>query len=231
VLGFASTATVESHAAINSKLLYDLSVQQMTMCAPNVEHCGGVGACGGSTAELAFDYLAGSTGFVEEYHYSYQAYGGSNSDCSLPDYSEPKVFIDGYVRLPQNNYTAIMNAVANVGPVAINVDASNWHSYSSGIFNGCSFKENVDINHVVVLVGYGEEQGLPYWLVRNSWSPSYGEAGYIRIARSDSDDTNCGVDSTPTDGIECEGSDKPIKVCGVCGVIYDGSYPTGARAV
>lgn len=229
--GFASTATVESHAAINTGLLHQLSVQQMTMCAPNVEHCGGTGACQGSTAELAFDYVAGTAGLVEEYQHSYAAYAGNNAECVLPSYSEPTVSIDGYVRLPQNNYTALMNAVATVGPIAINVDASNWHSYSSGVFNGCSFTENVDINHVVVLVGYGEDQGIPYWLVRNSWSASFGEAGYIRVLRSDSDDTNCGTDSTPTDGIECEGSNDPIKVCGVCGVIYDGSYPTGANVV
>jgi cathepsin L len=224
---FASTATLESHAAINSGKLYELSVQQMAMCAPNPDHCGGVGACGGSTAELAFDYVAGSTGMVHEFHYSYAAYAGTDSACSVPDYGTPVVTIDGYVHLPQNNYTALMNAVAKVGPISINVDASNWHSYSTGIFNGCSFTENVDINHVVVLVGYGEEQGTPYWLVRNSWSPSYGEAGYIRVLRSDSDDTNCGTDSTPTDGIECEGSTDPIKVCGVCGVIYDSAYPSG----
>ena len=228
---FASTATAESHAAINSGLLHELSVQQMAMCAPNPDHCGGVGGCGGSTAELAFDYLAGSAGFVEQYQYSYASYSGTNYDCSIPSTSVPKVFIDGYVRLPQNNYTAVLNAIASVGPLAINVDASNWHSYSSGIFSGCSTSANVDINHVVVLVGYGEEQGVKYWTVRNSWSPSYGEAGYIRLLRTESDDEFCGTDSTPTDGIECEGSNTPIKVCGMCGAIYDSVYPTGAHAV
>lgn len=44
------------------------------------------------------------------------------------------------------------------GPVAIVVDASEWHSYAGGIFNGCN-QENPDLNHGVVLVGYGEEEG------------------------------------------------------------------------
>jgi len=226
--GFAATATVESHVAKATGLLWDLSVQQLTMCAPNPDHCGGTGKCQGSTAELAFDYLAGSSGFYQEYQQGYAAYGGSNSDCTVPD-GTPKIAIDGYVELPQNNYTAIMNAIATVGPVAINVDA-NFGAYESGIFNGCDTTKNVDINHVVVLVGYGEDKGNKYWFVRNSWSPSWGEGGYIRVARSDNDDTNCGVDSTPQDGIECIGSDEPIKVCGTCGIIYDGSYPTGARS-
>ena len=50
-----------------------------------------------------------------------------------------------------------MNAVANIGPLAIAVDASTWHNYESGVFNGCSYTENIDVNHVVVLVGYGTD--------------------------------------------------------------------------
>jgi len=51
-----------------------------------------------------------------------------------------------------------LNAVATVGPIAVSVDASNWHSYDHGIFNGCN-QVNPDIDHAVVLVGYGEENG------------------------------------------------------------------------
>ena len=64
--------------------------------------------------------------------------------------------IDGYVKLNNNDYEAVMNAVAQVGPLAINVDASTWSSYESGVYNGCDQK-SPDINHVVQLVGYGEE--------------------------------------------------------------------------
>lgn len=89
-----------------------------------------------------------------------------------------------------------MNAVATVGPIAISVDASSWHAYDVGIFDGCN-QANPDINHVVVLVGYGEENGQKYWLVRNSWSASWGEKGYIRIKRDENDESNCGVDTSP----------------------------------
>ena len=79
-----------------------------------------------------------------------------------------------------------MNAIATVGPIAISVEAQ-WGGYEEGVFNGCT-DDNTDINHAVVLVGYGEENGQKYWIVRNSWSPSWGEKGYIRLSRSDSDD-------------------------------------------
>jgi len=50
-----------------------------------------------------------------------------------------------------------MNALATVGPVAISVDASSWSSYSGGVFTGCDFNSNIDLDHAVVAVGYGTD--------------------------------------------------------------------------
>lgn len=54
---------------------------------------------------------------------------------------------------------------------------------------------------------------------------------YIRIARLDSEDEVCGLDTTPQDGVACAGDDTPEKVCGTCGIIFDSAYPTGASAL
>jgi len=224
---FAAAATLESHVAINTGLLYDLSPQQIAMCSPNPDQCGGTGGCGGATAEIAFDYVAGA-GVVEEYQIGYQAYYGDDSACGFSAETVPVASIDGFIKLPENNYTALMNAVATVGPIAVSVDASTWHSYSSGIFSGCN-QENPDINHAVVLMGYGEDNGVKYWTVRNSWSPSWGENGYIRLARSDAEQEVCGMDLNPQDGSACAGQTDPVKTCGTCGILYDTSYPTGAK--
>ena len=214
--------------ALNTGLLYNLSPQQIAMCAPNPDSCGGTGGCNGATSELAFDYVAGMSGILEEYQLGYSAYQGTNSACGFDaSGATPVATIDGYIQLPENNYTSLMNAIAKVGPIAVSVDASNWHSYESGIFNGCN-QEQPDINHAVTLVGYGEDNGQKYWTVRNSWSPSYGELGYIRVLRTDEDETNCGMDITPLDGSACAGETDPVKVCGTCGILYDSSYPTGA---
>ena len=49
-----------------------------------------------------------------------------------------------------------------------------------------SYNCGTSINHAVILIGYGTDATLKkdYWLVRNSWEASWGEAGYIRLART-----------------------------------------------
>lgn len=54
---FASAATIESHAAINSGHLKTLSTQQLVSCVANPYTCGGQGGCNGAIAELAFSYV------------------------------------------------------------------------------------------------------------------------------------------------------------------------------
>lgn len=105
----------------------------------------------------------------------------------------PEVALDGYAKLPSNSYEDLLSAVANIGPIAVAVDASTWHEYESGVFSGCSYTENINVNHVVVVEGYGTDKDLgDYWLVRNSWGTNFGESGYIRIARESV--TQCGID-------------------------------------
>jgi cathepsin L len=136
---FASTEVIESHVAIaNPGKLFDLSPEQIAMCAPNPDSCGGTGGCAGATAEIAFEYVTNSAGMYEEYQYPYLSYYAKDYECATPELSGPVATIDGYVQLPENNYTALMNAIASVGPIAVSVDASAWSAYKSGIFDGCN---------------------------------------------------------------------------------------------
>ena len=62
--------------------------------------------------------------------------------------------------------------------------ASNFKDYHGGVFSGCPYDQNIQLNHAVQLVGYGSDFSpagvVDYWLVRNSWGESWGENGYIR---------------------------------------------------
>ena len=51
--------------------------------------------------------------------------------------------------------------------------------YSSGILDSNACGTNLD--HAVLMVGYGTDNGTDYWLVKNSWGTSWGESGYIRL--------------------------------------------------
>ena len=62
------------------------------------------------------------------------------------------------------------------------VDGSNpvFMLYKNGVLddNACG----TEINHAVTAVGYGNEEGKEYVIVRNSWGADWGENGYIRMA-------------------------------------------------
>jgi cathepsin L len=124
-------------------------------------------------------------GLETEWTYPYVSYFGEASQCRFNGSAAyPFATISNYVVLPSNKYTPVMYHLANQGPLVVNVDASAWSDYESGVFNGCN-NTNPDIDHVVQLVGYGTDAtGLgDYWLVRNSWNAKWGEEGYIRIKR------------------------------------------------
>lgn len=258
---FASTAALETHISLSSpdNLLTSLSVQEIVSCVQNPNHCGGGGGCGGSTAELAYDFIA-QHGIVDEWRFGYQNYDnphqiqctlkdpGSDTGSSLdhsPSFFEDTVAtVEGFVKLPSNNYTALMHTVAKIGPVVVNVAADNWRFYEKGVFSDHGHSvARTDINHVVVLMGYGTDAktGEDYWLVRNSYGPFWGEGGYIRLKRVNpatlvQPDADCGMDVRPADGIGCtkrtnDTAVKPpaVKVCGTSGVLFDPVLPIGAR--
>jgi cathepsin L len=225
---FAAAETLESHWAIKYPgRLYDLSEQQILDCTLNPQHCGGQGGCNGGTAEVAYDTIIKVGGLQEEWTYPYTSYFGANQTCGLQANNSKLLVasLTSYTTLPSNQYAPLLNAIATVGPIAISVDASAWKLYATGVFNGCN-QANPDLDHAVQLVGYGTENGQDYWLVRNSWTPAWGEGGYIKIYRTAN--VQCGTDLTPADGSGCDGGPAQVTVCGTCGILYDTLYPVVA---
>eukprot|EP00055_Hartaetosiga_balthica_P018466 m.134424 g.134424 ORF g.134424 m.134424 type:complete len:370 (-) comp9598_c0_seq1:261-1370(-) len=221
---FGSATVLESQIAIKKGYLEVLSEQNILDCTPNPQECGGTGGCEGGTAEIAYAQMAKDGGLQTEWTYPYISWHGKDFSCSF-DKQQSVVNVTGYTKLPSNQYEPLLDAIANVGPISISVEAITWKNYESGIFNGCN-QTNPDIDHNVMLAGYGVDNGSGYWLVRNSWTPHWGEKGYIRLLRTENEGTRCGIDLNPLDGSGCKGGPPTVKVCGACGILFDTVYPT-----
>lgn len=222
---FAAAECIESFWAIETGELQTLSEQQMASCTLNPHNCGGTGGCEGGITELAYEGVISQGGLASEWTYPYVSYQGRDVPCLFSNHTTvPIAKLSGYHVLPSNELDPLMQAVAEKGPLAVSVDASDWGSYEEGVFDGCN-NVNPDINHAVQLVGYGTDKntGELYWLVRNSWGPSWGENGYIRLKRYQT--IPCGVDIHPQDGTGCDGGPSNVTVCGNCGILYSVTYP------
>jgi len=216
---FASAETLESHWAIATGELANLSEQQILDCTENPQECGGTGGCGGGTTEVAYTTIINKQGGLSsQWTYPYNSYNGDNFVCGFSNYTPAVAVIETYTNLESNKLDPVLAALSYVGPLAISVDATLWDSYEMGIFDQCNVT-SPDLDHGVQLVGYGSD----FWLIRNSWSASWGENGYIRIAKSDN--VTCGLDTNPGDGDGCKNGPASVQVCGPCGLLYDPVYP------
>jgi len=93
------------------------------------------------------------------------------------------------MNIESSNDNAVMNALKRQ-PLVAAIDASELHFYRSGIFTGnCG----TNLNHAVLIVGAGVENGIGYYLLKNSWGVSWGERGYMKIARGEHKDGLCGL--------------------------------------
>lgn len=123
-------------------------------------------------------------------------YTGGNGYCN-DEPSDYVVTLTHYYDVTHLNPDQLKGAVSQVGPISIGVGAGNaaWFNYAGGIIDDANIcKPNLD--HAVLLVGYGSEGGKDYWIVKNSWGSDWGEKGYVRILISPGYGV-CGVNMTP----------------------------------
>merc|ERR1711915_1075580 len=135
-----------------------------------------------------------------ESSYPYKARGGTceAASCTV---GIPKGDVKGYKDVTSDSEQALMSAVQQQ-PVSIAIEADKmaFQSYKSGILSSTC---GTNLDHGVLVVGYGTEGGKDYWKVKNSWGPTWGEEGFIRMVR---------------------GSNQ-------CGIAEQPSYPTGVKAI
>ena len=194
---FSATGAVEGAWAISKGQLIDLSEQELVDCATGISY--GSRGCSGGQMDGAFKFII-ENGQCSLSSYSYTS--GTTKTSGTCQKCSASIHISSCSDVKPNDQISLKGAVSQQ-PVAIAIEADTryFQSYSSGVLTSSSCGTNLD--HGVLIVGYGNENGQDYWLVKNSWGTSWGDKGYVKIARSYS--TND---------------------AGICGIAMDPSFPS-----
>lgn len=184
---FATAGALESYMARQNKSIL-LSEQNLVDCSGKYGNFG----CNGGLMDQAFRYVR-DYGIMAAREYPYTAREGIcrfNRERSV-------VSVRGSITLPKGNEALLRLTLALTGPIPVAIDASSrsFHAYRTGVYDDAICRsERDELNHAVLLVGYGTDSGnRDYWLIKNSWGSRWGSAGYIKIARNKGN--LCGVAS------------------------------------
>jgi len=181
---FSTTGAIESADYLTNGVMYDISEQQLVDCAGAFNNHG----CNGGLPSQAFEYIMTNGGIETEKEYPYQA---KDRNCTFDAHKPTIVRLSEAVNITYRDENQLTQIVGTVSPVSIAYDCSeDFMLYKSGIYDPTQLSnekkcgQNSDeVNHAVLAVGYGVEKGIPYFKVKNSWSPAWGEKGFFRIRR------------------------------------------------
>jgi len=191
---FSTTGCIEAQWALKGNKLVEFSQQQLVDCSDACTNITGEivcnSGCNGGFQWNAFTDIMAWGGLQPAEEYPYTQLEGV---CSM---NKKRVLA------PVKNYTCLSTPdiigadedemaayLYTHGPLAIAIDADYLQGYSTGIVDPwLGMCDPTGLNHAVLLVGYGEEESQfwgvkKYWIVKNSWGPNWGEAGYFRIVR------------------------------------------------
>lgn len=190
---FSATGCLEGQHALKTQKLVSLSEQQLVDCSTSFGNHG----CQGGLMDYAYKYLE----TVKDDTESSYPYKAANGKCKY-DPATAVVGDTAYTDIPSKSEDALQEAVANVGPISVAMDASHmsFQLYHSGIYDPWLLCSQTKLDHGVLAVGYGSDE-KDYWWVKNSWGTGWGMDGYFKLRR---------------------GKNR-------CGIATQASYPTGVN--
>jgi cathepsin X len=201
-----------AHGAVSAlgdrvKIARNAKGTDINLAVQHILNCGNVGSCHGGSVDGPYQWLheiSRQTGTGISYATS-QPYMACSSesreglcsagkwDCSAENVARtcstfpPEGKCVGLSRYPNvtiSEYGSIQGADAmqkeiySRGPISCGIDAAPILQYQGGVYKG----DGEGIDHVISVVGWGQEHEENYWIVRNSWGEFWGEMGYIRVA-------------------------------------------------
>jgi len=198
---FSTTGALEGAYYVAHGTLESFSEQQLVDC-DNRKNGGKDMGCNGGLMDNAFKWIEKNGGLCTETAYPYtsgttKTAGTCDTSCSIVADSDITKFVD----VPAKSDAAMMSALAQQPvSIAIQADQKDFQLYKSGVFTGsCGTK----LDHGVLAVGYGSLDGVDFYMVKNSWGPTWGDNGYIRMGRGSSFNSGAGQ----------------------CGMLMQASYP------
>ena len=183
---FSTTGSVEGAYFLSTGKLVSFSEQQLVDCAGSYGNQG----CNGGLMEYGFKYIE-DNGICAEQEYGYKAVDGKCVKCTTI------TKIDSFVDITPNNESALQIAVS-LQPISIAIEADQlmFQFYHSGVFTSTC---GTNLDHGVLIVGYGTLNGVDYWKVKNSWGATWGDKGYILLQRNvKSASGQCGLAIQPS---------------------------------
>jgi hypothetical protein len=195
---FSCVGDVEGTWFLAGHNLTSLSEQQVTSC----DHLTDLGCQGSSSEIYTMEYVKRAGGLASEATYPFLSGAtGISPPCNRDKEGEiaagpfgGSIQISGGAVSPFKkpvSEPAMMKALVTHGPMTVAVNAMHMESYRKGVDNPAVCPNGLsDLDHEVLIVGYGEDSGTKYWKIKNSWKADWGEQGYYRLVRGSN---KCGV--------------------------------------
>ncbi|XP_073149990.1 vanillin synthase [Henckelia pumila] len=172
---FSTTGALEAAYSQAFGKGISLSEQQLVDCAEKFNNFG----CNGGLPSQAFEYIKYNGGLDTEDSYPYTGVDGS---CKYSSENAAVKVVDS-VNITLGAEDELRHAVAFVRPVSVAFEVVNgFKAYNGGVYTSTSCGNSpLDVNHAVLAVGYGVEDGIPYWIIKNSWGADWGDNGYFKM--------------------------------------------------